>query len=129
MTDTVKDWVLPNGFTYIASTAGHYGTWAKATDPVTAARNASNYHGSSSYPHFISVWYGPSETTHVTEMGGLSYSSEYADKMVPVGFFEVRKNSIKPSKDKRCTHLEFVEEWLGYFDTAHQEWVKQQQKQ
>ena len=38
MTDCAKDWVLPNGFTYIASTAGHYGSWAKALDPLTAAR-------------------------------------------------------------------------------------------
>ena len=33
MSDT-KDWVLPNGFTFLASTAGLYGSWAKATDPV-----------------------------------------------------------------------------------------------
>ena len=34
MTNT-KDWVLPNGGTFLASTAGIHGTWAKATDPVT----------------------------------------------------------------------------------------------
>ena len=128
MTDTVKDWVLPNGFTFIASTAGYYGSWAKALDPLTAVRNAAR-DNSSSYPQFVSVWYGPDETSHVTEMGGLSYASESADKMVPVGFFEVGKNSIKLSKDKRCTHLEFVEEWLRYFDRSHQQWVKHQQEQ
>ena len=128
MTDTVKDWVLPNGFTFIASTAGYYGSWAKALDPLTAVRNAAR-DNSNSYPQFVSVWYGPDETSHVTEMGGLSYAMESADKMVAVGFFEVGKNSIKPSKDKRCTHLEFVEEWLRYFDRSHQQWVKHQQEQ
>ena len=128
MSETIKDWVLPNGFTYIASTAGFYGSWAKATDPLTAARNAAKYNGDL-YPHFVSVWYGPDETSHVTDMGGLSYASDSADKMVPVGFFKVGKNSIKPSKDKRCTHLEFVEEWLRYFDRSHQQWVKHQQEQ
>ena len=128
MTACAKDWVLPNGFTYIASTAGYYGSWAKALDPLTAARKAANYNGSS-YPHFVSVWYGPDETSHVTDMGGLSYASESADKMVPVGFFEVRKNSIKPSKDERCTHLEFIETWLRYFDRSNQQWLKHQQEQ
>jgi len=113
MSETTKDWVLPNGFTYIASTAGWYGSWAKATDPVTAARKASR-----GEKNFVSVWYGPDETTHVNEMGGLSYAPESADKMVAVGFFEVGKNSIKPSKDDRYTHLEFVEEWLRYFDRS-----------
>jgi len=124
MTDCAKDWVLPNGFTYIASTAGFYGSWAKATDPVTAARNAAR-----GKKNFVSVWYGPDETSHVTDMGGLSYASESADKMVPVGFFEVGKNSIKPSKDKRCTHLEFIETWLRYFDRSNQQWLKHQQEQ
>ena len=41
MSETSKDWVLPNGFTFIASTAGMYGSWAKAPDPVTAARKAA----------------------------------------------------------------------------------------
>ena len=125
MSETTKDWVLPNGFTYIASTAGHYGAWAKATDPVTAARNAAKHNGSS-YPHFVSVWYGPDETTHVNELGGLSYAPESADKMAAVGFFEVGKNGIKPSKDERYTHLEFVKEWLSYFDRSHQSWREKQ---
>ena len=124
MTDTVKDWVLPNGFTFIASTAGMYGSWAKATDPVTAARKAAR-----GEKNFVSVWYGPDETSHVNDMGGLSYASESADKMVPVGFFEVGKNSIKPSKDERCTHLEFIETWLRYFDRSNQQWLKHQQEQ
>ena len=51
MTDT-KDWVLPNGGTFLASTAGIYGSWAKATDPVTAARDAAKAN-SSSYPQFV----------------------------------------------------------------------------
>ena len=124
MTDCAKDWVLPNGFTFIASTAGFYGSWAKATAPVTAARKAARVE-----KNFVSVWYGPDKTSHVNDMGGLSYASESADKMVPVGCFEVGKNSIKPSKDERCTHLEFIETWLRYFDSSNQQWLKHQQEQ
>ena len=93
MTDSAKDWVLPNGFTYIASTAGFYGSWAKATDPVTAARKAAR-----GEKNFVSVWYGPDETSHVNDMGGLSYASESADKMVPVGFLKLVKTASNRQK-------------------------------
>lgn len=127
MTDT-KDWVLPNGFTYIATTAGWYGSWAKATDPVTAARNAAKSN-SSSYPQFVSIWYAPDETTNVTEMGGLSWMPETADKIVPVGFFQMSKSSMKPSKDSRLTNLEFVEDWHRQLGDSYAHWVKSQEEQ
>ena len=127
MTDT-KDWVLPNGFTYIASTAGWYGSWAKAADPVTAARKAARSN-SNSYPQFVSIWYAPDETTHVNEMGTLSWMSETADKFVPVGFFQMSKNSIKPSKDSRLTNHEFVTEQFEQFRKSYDWWIENEQKQ
>lgn len=127
MTDT-KDWVLPNGFTYIASTAGWYGSWAKATDPVTAARNAAK-DASSSYPQFVSVWYAPDKTTNVNEMGGLSWMSETADKIVPIGFFQMSKSSMKPSQDPRLTSQEFVKEQFQQFQQSYSWWVENQQEQ
>ena len=32
-------YILPNGYTFLAVSAGNHGAWAKATDPVTAIRN------------------------------------------------------------------------------------------
>jgi len=127
MTDTVKDWVLPNGFTFIASTAGWHGSWAKATDPLTAARNAVKNNGGN-YPDFVSVWYGPSETTYINELGGLQYRADTADKMVPIGFFEVKKNSIKPSKDERYTHSEFMDENMKNFVRSFERWNEEQKQ-
>jgi hypothetical protein len=39
------DHVLSNGYTFIAVTAGNYGSWAKATDPMTAIRSAADENG------------------------------------------------------------------------------------
>ena len=36
----MTDHVLSNGTTFLAITAGMYGSWAKATDPITAIKNA-----------------------------------------------------------------------------------------
>jgi len=38
---TTHEHVLSNGYTFLAVTAGQYGTWARATDPMTAIRNAA----------------------------------------------------------------------------------------
>mgnify|MGYP003144525120 FL=1 len=127
MSETTKDWVLPNGFTYIASTAGFYGSWAKATDPVTAARNAVRDNGNK-YPDFVSVWYGPDETTYINQMGGLQYHADTADKMVPIGFFEVRKNSVSPSNDERYTHSQFMDDNLKNFVASFERWNEEQKQ-
>ena len=109
MTDT-KEWVLPNGFTFIASTAGDYGTWAKATDPVTAARDAAK-RNSNNYPQFVCVWYAPDSKANVNEFSGdLNYATEDADKIVPIGFYELTKTTMKPSTDERLTH----EDWMAH---------------
>jgi len=121
MSETSKDWVLPNGFTFIASTAGWYGSWAKATDPVTAARNAAK-NASGSYPQWVQIWYAPDETTNITEMGSLSWKAETADKIVPIGFFELTKSTMKPSHDPRLTHQEFMADNINQFEKSHEMW-------
>jgi len=125
MSETSKDWVLPNGFTFIASTAGWYGGWAKAADPMTAARNACKQ-ASGSYPQFVQVWYAPDDTTNVTEMGGLSWMPETADKIAPIGFFKVTSKSMSPSKDSRLTHQEFMEDSMKQFQRSYDNWQKAQ---
>lgn len=100
----ISSYVLPNGFTFLASTAGSPGTWAKALDPVTAARNAAR-----SNPEFVQVWYVPNEHVGISDFGGLSWNPEIADQIVPIGFFKLTASTMKPSKDKRLTH----EEWMA----------------
>ena len=118
MTDT-KDWVLPNGGTFLASTAGIHGTWAKATDPVTAARNAAKA-CSSSYPQFVQVWYCPTDRTRITGMGCLSWHSEDADRVIPIGFFKLTRSSITPSNDERLTHESFQKDWCNQLRISHE---------
>ncbi len=118
MTNT-KDWVLPNGGTFIACTAGAYGSWAKATDPITAARDAATS-CSSQYPQFVQVWYCPTNRTSVGGMGNLSWYSEDADKIIPIGFFKLTRSSMKPSKDERLTHEQFQKDWCNQLRMSHE---------
>jgi len=106
---TEDNHILPNGFTYIAVTAGMYGSWAKANDPITAARKAVGH--SCVYPNFVSVFYAPSEV-NVGPMGGIEYCRDKElDKIVAIGFYKLTRNTIKPSKDKRLTSQQFVKDW------------------
>ena len=105
MPDT-SDYVLPNGYTFFASTVGYRGTWACDKDPVSAARRAADRNGP--YPHFVQVWYAPYETTEVNDNGGLSWMS---------------KTAMKKSKDKRLTHEEFMDHWFNSLNKSYQHWV------
>lgn len=121
MPDT-SDFVLPNGFTFFASTAGSPGTWALDKDPVSAARKAAERNGS--YPHYVQVWYAPYETTAISEMGGLEWTPSTANTMVPIGFFKLTASTIKKSKNKRLTHEEFMDYWFDAFNESYKAWVK-----
>lgn len=120
-----KDWVLPNGGTFLASTAGIHGTWAKATDPVTAARSAAKA-CSWSYPQFVQVWYCPTDRTQVAGMGNLTWHSEDADRIIPVGFFKLTRSTMTASKDKRLTHEEFQKDWCHRLKMSHEAHMEEQ---
>ena len=90
MSDTPKH-VLPNGYTFLAITAGSYGTWAKAKDPITAIRDAYGYSGTKK--EAIMVMYGKSDELHVGDFGGFEYLLK--NPPTPIGFFTVTKRSIK----------------------------------
>lgn len=91
MSDT-DDHVLPNGFTFLASTAGYYGSWAKATDPITAIRMAHRHKGGKKNP--IYVVYGENEELYVDNMGGFRWDRKTPP--TPIGLFTVTERSIKP---------------------------------
>ena len=96
MTNSDNDHVLPNGNTFLASTASGVGYWAKATDPVTAIKEVRRQEGSH-WPKGkvpIAVYYGDAETLHVSDFGGVSWNTDKPS--IPIGLFAVTERSIKP---------------------------------
>ena len=110
------DQVLSNGHTFLAVTTGYYGSWSKATDPITAIRNAAATDGcSSSRPVVVRCVYAKNKGLYVDDCGSIGYSLE--GTVVPIGLFLVKPNSIKPLKkgqlnDKHESH----DEWINKFN-------------
>jgi len=106
------DHVLSNGYTYLAVTAGHYGSWAKATDPMTAIRNAADEAGVGELGKILVMCvYAKNGSVRCGSMGGI-YWDEGAEP-VPVGLFTVTPRSITATKkgDVRGVH-EDCAEWI-----------------
>lgn len=103
--------VLSNGFTFLAVTTGFYGSWAKARDPITAARNAANANGYGPNGKVaVQVWYGKSGELYCTQGGSASWEG---DPPTPIGLFLVTERNIKPMPK-------------GHFDNGHEdhdEWM------
>ena len=117
MTNSDNDHVLPNGNTFLASTASGVGYWAKATDPVTAIKEVRRQEGSH-WPKGkvpIAVYYGDAETLHVSDFGGLSWNTD--KPYIPIGLFAVTERSIKPLKksdfEEGGSHLKWMAEELS----------------
>ena len=110
---TRKDHVLPNGNTFLATTASGQGYWAKATDPVTAIKEVRRQEGSH-WPKGkvpIAVYYGDAETLHVSDFGGLSWNTD--KPYIPIGLFTVTERSIKPLKKSDFEEGGSHEEWMA----------------
>ena len=93
---TRKDNVLPNGNTFLATTASSPGYWAKATDPITAIKEVRRQEGSH-WPKGrvpITVFYGDAESLQINDFGGLSWDTR--KPYIPIGLFTVTERSIKP---------------------------------
>ena len=113
MTDSDNDHVLPNGNTFLASTASGVGYWAKATDPVTAIKEVRRQEGSH-WPKGkvpIAVYYGDAETLHVSDFGGLSWNTD--KPYIPIGLFAVTERSIKPLQKADFEEGGSHEEWMA----------------
>ena len=113
MTNSDNDHVLPNGNTFLASTASGVGYWAKATDPVTAIKEVRRQEGSH-WPKGkvpIAVYYGDAETLHVSDFGGLSWNTD--KPYIPIGLFTVTERSIKPLKKSDFEEGGSHEEWMA----------------
>ena len=88
MCDT-DDYVLPNGYTFLAITAGYRGSWAKAHDPITAARNAHFENGGDK--NAVMVIYGKNDELSVSGYGG--YNWERDNPPTPIGIFTVKHDN------------------------------------
>lgn len=108
--------VLPSGDTFLAITMQHGGYWAKATDPITAIRDA--YSNASRKETVIACYFGDNKSLSVDDFdGGLLYDLEKPP--VPIGLFIVTRTSIKPLQK-------------GHFNAAHEshiEWITRVQRE
>jgi hypothetical protein len=117
MTDSDNDHVLPNGNTFLVTTASGQGYWAKATDPVTAIKEVRRQEGSH-WPKGkvpIAVYYGDAETLHVSDFGGVRWNTD--KPYIPIGLFAVTERSIKPLQkadfEEGGSHLKWMAEELS----------------
>ena len=93
-----SDFVLPNGFCFLAVTLGNYGVWRKARDPITAIREAFKANSSRGKPTPIAVYYGKHDEISCGGLyGGLKWKQDGTVPVV-VGLYKVTTHSIKPMK-------------------------------
>lgn len=106
------DYTLSNGYTYLAVTAGSYGSWARATDPMTAIRLAANENGYGSKNKVVVMCvYGKNGSVYCGSGGGICWDDGEAP--TPIGLFTVTPRSITPTKkgDINDKHEDCVE-WI-----------------
>ena len=102
------DHVLSNGYTYLAVTAGHYGSWAKATDPMTAIRSAANENGyGEANKVTVMCMYGKSGALRCGSFGGFQWDEDA--NPTPIGMFTVTPKAITKHAD--C--VKFIEQALA----------------
>jgi len=95
MSKDVADFVLPNGFCFLAVTLGDYGMWRKARDPITAIRDAFRARGNrGSVP--VAVYYGKHEELGCSGFSGSVTWTEGGTMPAVVGIYKVTERSIKP---------------------------------
>jgi hypothetical protein len=115
-----KSWVLPSGYTFFAMTLGGYsGSWAKATDPVTAACDAaSDYNSGCEYP--AAVFMIKDEKVHLNNATNeLEWERGYPP--VPIGLFKIEVEyddmdeptyEVKPHQGENNSHDSFMQRWI-----------------
>ena len=123
-----KDHVLSNGYTFLAVTTGHYGAWAKATDPLTAIRNAADNNGYGSEGKVaVQCWFGLNDKMQCGSMGGIQYQHIAP---TPIGMFLVSKSSIKPMpkgafNEKHQDHNEWMLDVMTDIQEFDDKWKNQ----
>ena len=84
MTD---NYVLPNGQTFLASTCGYQGSWAKAQDPMTAIEKAANDVSSDGGKVAVEVFLITEGKSWIGELGGINWENGYFP--IPIGLWKV----------------------------------------
>lgn len=131
------DHELENGFTFLASTLGCPGGWAKATDPITAVKKAVEndpYRNTGSKGNPAQCLFGKNGDFWIDEMDG-SVTWKLSNPPIPVGLFLVTKGgSVKPMpknhfNDKHDSHEEWMEKMLKDIQTQDEYHKKLKQKE
>jgi hypothetical protein len=114
---TMDNYTLKNGYTFLALSGGNYGGWAKATNPITAIKDAVKEYGANTLRNkggiAVMVMYGPSETLKCGPLGGFTYEATPKERPTPIGLFFCKGRTIKPMKkgDMNPDHPDH-EEWM-----------------
>ena len=130
---------LENGYTFLATTLGSPGGWAKATDPITAVKNAVEndpYRNRDSKGNPAQCLLGKNGEFWVDEIdGSISWNLNYPP--TPIGLFLVTKGgSVKPMpknhfNNKHDSHEEWINGWFKSIkdQTEHGEKAKKAEEQ
>jgi hypothetical protein len=130
------EWVLPNGYTFLAIVRGTF-SWAKATDPITAAREAHkqeslDYYSSSGPKTPVVVLYGLDEDLYPGDFGG--YNWNMARPPIPIGFFAVTDRAVRPVRKNEFVGSHFKDDhpdcggWIAETNVYQEKRVKDYEK-
>ena len=117
-----EKFILDNGHTFLAVVQDLGATWCKATDPLTAIRNAANAHTGWSRKGQklpVAVVYGKADELSSTEWAYFLWKIE--NDPVPIGLFTVTQRSIKPTAlgdfgDDHSSCEGWIEDFQGSID-------------
>jgi len=118
-----ESFTLDNGYTFHAVVQDLGATWARATDPITAIRNAARAHTSNfgiGLP--VVCMYGKADELQSDEWGSFRWKIE--NEPVPIGLFNVTKTQIKPMpkglhNDRHASCEEWITDTLGSINFHH----------
>ena len=126
MDEKKSDYVLPNGYTYIAVSMGIYGVWAKAIDPITAIKNVFNQNGKDNYAVYV-LYAKDGEVEVDSYWGGYTYNDGH--EPMRVGIYKVTAQA----DDVHHDHPPIIEPVKqGDFNKDHddcREWILEVQEE
>ena len=126
MDEKKSDYVLPNGYTYIAVSMGIYGVWAKAIDPITAIKNVFEQNGKDNYAVYV-LYAKDGEVEVDSYWGGYTYNDGH--EPMRVGIYKVTAQE----DDVHHEHPPIIEPVkLGDFNKDHddcREWILEVQEE
>ena len=128
---------LENGYTFLASTLGSPGGWAKATDPITAVKKAVEndpYRNTGSKGNPAQCLLVKNGEAWIDEFDG-SVAWNLSNPPIPIGLFLVTKGgSVKPMpknhfNDRHDSHEEWIVKMFKDVQTQDEYYKKVKDKE